>query len=372
VQARDAAGNVSSLVYDGITLEVPVPTYAWKGYYTTGATRVYYNPVTDPPGGSSTTVYYIYSTTDPAANPNNGDPVTYRGGTTSTVYAYVAVPAGQLHYLFVRAYDADTGGWGPYSAASVLGFSGNVTVIYDDDEGADITRANALKALLEDSQNITSDSYVFGTMPSWTVTLLPEDLVSNTYDTGGQNMIYGDPVILTPGTSFTTASSYDGKVRNIAAAGRGVLAMSYAGAYFLERVDANWVTWAFAGQRPDSIHYGHTMGLTSVQSAKTRPSSVSENIWFTPLYYSILYNSYRESSIGANLFTSNVGRLGVYISSGANPAGGFIYAGDQNYASHFPAVRQGRFLTFGFAEVPNILRTGEVFFINLVSRMAAF
>lgn len=369
VGLRDAAGNTAS-ASDSIVLEVPVPTYATKGTYSGGYSYVYYAPVTDPAGGSYTTRYYVYSTTDPGADPNAGDPVTYRNYTTSTASCYAPIPKGELQYFFVRAYDNDTGGYGPYSAAPVLGFSSNVTVIYDDGESADALRAEAIRAILEDDQGITGLANIYGSMPAWTVTLLPEDLIATTYSDGAR--IYGDPIIITHGASFTTASTYDGRVRNIAASSKGTVAMGNGGAYFIYRVDQNWSAWALSGTQPSDIDAGNQMGLNAIRTAKTVASSTSEDIWYTPLYYSVLYNSYRESSVAVNIFTADTGRRGVYISSGANPTGGYIYAGDAYSGSYFPVVRQGEYCYFGYYDVPTVAATGQVFLINLVAKMASF
>ncbi|MCK5644272.1 MAG: hypothetical protein KAJ19_25965, partial [Gammaproteobacteria bacterium] len=368
----DAAGNYVQ-IYDSITLQVPVAQYAWKGYYTSGASRIYYTPVTEDAGGNITR-YYTYSTTNPNAAPNTNPAdaaaLTYEGYTTSTIYDYFTIPVGEIRYIFTRAYNVDTGGYGPYSATSVLAFGSNVTVVYDDDDSADIARANEIKALLEDDQNIVGHSSIYGTMPVWTVTLLPEDFISNTY--GEANKIYGDPVILTPSVYFTTASTYDGKVRNIASMGRGIVAMGSSGGYFLYRVQYNWGVWGLTGTSPSYIDSGNQMTLTTAKTAKTRPASSSESIWYTPLYYSVLYPTYAEGSMGLNMFTTDEGRRGVSSSGAVPPPDGSIYAGDYSSTAHWPVVRQGRFLSFGYYDVPDVQVTGEVFFINLIARMDNF
>jgi hypothetical protein len=384
VQVKDAAGNISGSVYDSIYLQVPVPTYAWKGYYSTGASRVYYSPVTEPSGASST-YYYVYWSTNSGANPNTTpSSVTLAGstGTSSTSYDYInGIPKGELVYFWVRAYNPDSGNWGPYSASRVMGFSSNVTVVYDDDDSADIAKAEKIKSILED-ESIEALSYVDGNMPTWTVTLLPEDLIPNTYSTA--NQIYGDPTIITPGSYFTTSSSYDGRVRNIASTGRGVIGMYTSGGYFLYRVQAMWSSWGLSGTSPADIDSGNQMGLTSNLSAVTRPYNISEDIWHYPVNHTYFYDNYRSSYQSTEIFNASVARRGVYRFGGTNPTDGAIYAGDPNYASHFPVVRQGRFLMMAFYDVPDSLRNlsilfnpirvfpaeaGKIFFINLVARM---
>lgn len=373
VRLRDAAGNETGLydMYDSITFEVAEPIYARKGYYTSGSTRVYFEPVTEPDGANPTR-YYTYYSTDSGADPNSDpDSVNSLGYTTSTLYDYVSgIPKGQKLYFWVRAYNSDTGGYGPYSSTNVLGYSANATIIHNTD-GTDISRAEDLRALLEDDADITSSSSIYGTMPDWTVMKLSVNDISSTYNTEypEANRIYGDPLILTPGASYYLKSN-DGKIRNLASTSKGMIAMGYYGASVIYRIDYNWDSWGLSGTRPEDIT--GQMTLDSAKSAKTRPSSSSEDIWYTPLYYNVLYNTYRESSIAANIFTTDQGRRGTHISGGSNPAGGAIYAGDIDSTAHFPVVRQGDFCVFSYYEVPNVDVTGEVFFINLVARMDDF
>lgn len=374
VQFKDGAGNTSSSYYDSIYLQAAQPNYAYKGYYSSGAVNVYFNPVSEP-AGSNSNRYYIYSSTEPDLVPNeDSSGLEYEGSTSSTSYATVYIPKGELRYFWVRAYNVDTGGYGPYSTANVLGFSSNITIIYDDDDSADIARAQTIKAIAEDttySGGIANFSTVVGTVPSWTVTMLPEDLVSNVYSTN--DIIYGDPIITTPGTYFTTSTSYDGRVRNIAASNKGIISMGSSGANFLYRVDQMWSTWGLFGTQPSAIDSGNHMILTATKTAMTRPYTTSENIWNTPLYHTALYPSQQNNSYEVGVFSAATGRRGVYISTQSNPSDGAIYAGDINFASHFPVVRQGRFCYWGFYEPPSSSYVyGNVFFVNLLARMDNF
>ncbi len=378
VRFRDEAGNVSGFTADSIYLQVAEPTYAWKGFYAFGATRVYYNPVTEPTG-SNTTRYYTYYSTNKNADPNNGDPVTYLGNTTSTEYDYVSgLPQGELLYFWTRAYNADSGGFGPYSSTNVMGFGSRVTVIYDDDDPTDVQRALDIKAWVEDAGNIEGLFYVLGSWSGYSVTLLPEDDIPNSY--AEANKIYGDPIITTPSTFFTTSTSYDGRVRNIASTLRPTINMGLSGGYFLYRVDQMWSSWGLTGTRPSAIDSGNMAGLGSRATANTRPASTSSSIWYSPLAHSQL-DSNQSGIFETTIFTSNVYRRGVYIPGGVNPTDGQIYAGDPNYSSHFPVVRQGRYLNYGFYELPYAFgptfltlpaRMGRTFFINLVYRMSLY
>ena len=383
VRVYDEAGNYTTFS-DSVYMQIPSPTYARKGQYSGGYTYVHYNPVTDQGSGSYTTRYYVYSTTDPAADPNNGDPVTYEYNTTSTSSCYAAIPKGELRYFFVRAYDSDTGGWGPYSLSSVLGFSSNVTIIYDEGESKDELIAQYLKELLEDtyySGGILSQANMGGSMPTYSVTLLPEDLVNNTSYNSEVYKIYGDPVIVTPGTTFTYADdSYDYRIRNIVSNGKGLIAMGYNGAELLDRVEDNWSAWGLSGTAPTQIGRGESAGLGSNKAAKTRSGSSSEDIWYSPMYNSYLKDNFYNSNVNlSNIFNTTTGdvyRYGVYLGESPSVTDGMAYAGDYNYTSYWPVVRQGRFLQFGYYDAPGrgftgatTYQYGQVFFINLVARM---
>jgi len=382
VQLMDGAGNTTSFYTDSIYLQIPSPTYAIKGAYTAGNTYVYYNSVTED-AGSSTTQYEIAYSASSTADPNNGSPVTSLGSTTSTTYKYVTgLPKGQLLYFFVRASNPDTGGVGPYSLTSVLGFSSNVTVVYDQGDSADEALAAKIKAVLEDTilsgRSIVDGSTIKGTMPTYTVTLLPEDLISNT-EYATETKIYGDPVIVTHGMTLADrATTYDYRIRNIVSHGHGVIAIG-SGNIAIDRVNANWASWALGGTQPADIGYLKTATLTSSQSAKFRPASTSESIWWSPIYNNYIYtNMGTETTVTANVFSASTGRYGVSLPSGA-PTGGYIYAGDASTSTYYPVVRQGEFLTYGFFDVTRTMtgtattyEYGLPFFVNLVSRMASF
>jgi hypothetical protein len=403
VRFRDPAGNVSDWYSDYIYLQRPSPSYTLMGAYSGGRTYVYFNGVSEP-SGSSTTYYYTYFTTNPDFDPNadtdgNGEPDGLdalaagdgrlsRAGSTptsSTSYDYVSgIPEGRLVYFWMRAYNDDSGGWGPFSTASVVGFSSNVTVIYNSGEPADVDRADAIKALLEDKTLASSRDYVFGTMPDMSVTLLPESMISNSYATS--NRVYGDPIIVTSDATVQSRSdsSLDGRIRNIVSSLRPVIAMGNNGGHFLYRVQYNFSAWKLTGQSPVDIDSGNTMGISGKTTATTRPAFSSDSVWYEPLSHRDL-DSDMSSIFTTALFTSSVYRRGVYISSGSNPTGGAIYAGDPDWSSHFPVVRQGRYMLFGFTEVPDTLSPftflyryalpgtmGKLFFVNLVDRMSDF
>ena len=82
---------------------------------------------------------------------------------------------------------------------------------------------------------------------------------------------------------------------------------------------------------------------------------------------------YKEKPYNGVGFLSAVDRLGAYIPE-QKVEDGFIYAADVNYPSHFPVVRQGRFLLYGYHELfdEEKNRYAQGFFINLIARMDDF
>ena len=400
VRFKDQAGNVSadpSYVSDSIYLQIPEPTYAIKGnYYNNsyydGYTYVYYNPVTEP-AGANTTKYYTYSASVPNADPNVDPNVletqTYDYNTTSTSYARSYIPHGELRYIFVRAYNLDSGGWGPYSLVSVLGFTSHVTIIYDDDDSTDITRAEYIKDVIEDtlySGGINSLPNIAGTLTPRTVTLMPEDLVDN-IEVNSENYIYGDPSIITTGTYFPYYStSYDTRIRNIAGPGKGVIGLGYNGYNVIDRIDKNWDVWGFYGTKPNEL--GRTESSFTVIGdfenpttyLQKRAASISEEMWHTPMSNLYMDNKWYETTISlSNIFGAPTIRYGVEVIDGSIEDGA-IYAGDSTDATHYPIVRQGRFLVIGSYEIPNPYSTSSTygynyahpFFLNLIERMSQF
>ncbi|MBU0926387.1 MAG: Ig-like domain-containing protein [Spirochaetes bacterium] len=402
---KDLAGNLTSAaadpsgggwIYDSIYMQVPTMGYVDKGVSGAGTLNVYYYEVTDP-AGDYVNRYYIYSTADPDFVPTTSTTgMTYHGYADQTASSFknVYVTPGELRYFWVRAYNADSGGYGYFSPGGTsdedlikrVGFSSNVTVVYDDAEPKDVLIAGYIKALLEDSYwsgGILSQANMAGTMPSYSVTLLPERLVSNA-SYGSFYKIYGDPIIVTPGATFSrTLSTYDVRARNIASGGNGLIAMGANGITILDRIEDNWSAWGLTGTAPTQIGGGESAGLAASMSAKTRAASVSESIWHSPMQNTYLTANFYSSSINlSNIFnstTGNVSRNGVYL--GANPvvSDGVVYAAEESNGNYYPVVRQGRFLQFGYEDVPGrgfasatTYQYGQVFFINLVARMDDF
>jgi len=341
-------------VQDSIFYGSPVIKYASKGQYTTGAIYTNYESFED--SGDSANTYHIYYATSPTG-------YKYEKGTTThdSQYYNSTYTKGTLYYFFVRVYNPDIG----YSNFSEYtpGFSSNVTIVYNDGDSTDSSTASTIKNVL--LTNLPSYSTITGTMPTWTVTILPQSLVESSYGTG-ENIIYGDPVIVTPQSNLYTDS---GKVRNIGSGGRGVIAMSfYGGLKFLETVDNNWGTWGFTGQRPDEISYGNPYNYVTNKTFMYTWRS-GNSVWTSPLTSTLISTATNEdlTQIGA----TGLNERGLHRPGRDNPTGGYLYGRSQNYTDRFPVVRQGRFLYYGYDGMWN-RTSGYVYFANLVARMDNF
>ncbi len=391
VEYKDYAGNVVSSA-DSIFYGTPVVQYATKGEYTGGTIHLYYDSYASETGSSNT--YYIYYAT------SAGGSKIFKGSTTfPTEYTMTGMGQGVLYYVFVRVYNPDVGDYTNYSAYAV-GFSSDITVIYDDADTTDTALANSIKTLLEDSDFPAGyPSYISGTMPVWKVTLMPENLISNSwYESDDRYIIYGDPVIITP--SATLAYSYPTRARNIlhrsynlnsslpsTTYGKsGIVAMGYGGALFLYRANLSWAGWGYAttglnfySQYPVDIGYANG-GAISETGVLMYQWTTTSNVWSYPLTSTVFVGgttpthdtqvqiSYTNLADPTDPYTK---RYSVYRSTDTNPVYGYLL-GKDSYSSnphYFPVVQQGRFMQFGFPTLTDRPYTGKVYFINLIARM---
>lgn len=375
VSVKDAAGNVSGWTSDTITLEVPAPLYAMKGIYSGGYTYVYGSTVQAPSG---TNTYYIYSTTNSAANPNV-DPsgLTQVGSASGSTYtypnefqAYATSPAGELRYFFVRAYNAATGGYGPYSAASASGWSSHVTIIYDATDSTDTALAQALKTRIETDLPSSYPTSITGTQPVKKAILIPETMVATSFVAGTtpeayyRHVIYGDPTIVTPSTSVYANAN---QTRNLVSGTRGVFGMGYGGTKLIDTVNSYWTTWGLSGTQPANIGYLNSATFTA-STLNAYMWNTSNTVWTSPLTSTSL-----PGTDGSTQFTYATmpltTRYDVYRLNGAAMTGGWLYARETDNANYFPVAHQGRFLHWGYTVLPDRPYTGITFFVNLIARM---
>lgn len=350
VRFQDAAGNVSPAASDAIVYGAPTMGSASLNSAPIGTVTASWSATT---ADSGTNYYRLYRRDYPS-----GYLYTYLGQTTATSLN-VPVPEGSLYYFHVAIDNAAAGGMGVYSSTSSIGFSSDISVVYPE---ADSALAGSLKVMLTNSDGwvATAAPSVSGTMPNWTVTLVPESLVSSTYSAA--NVLYGDPVIITPNSTLHGTAA---KVRNVTAHGRGVVAMGYAGAYLLDVVENNFASWGYADQIPDQIGHLKSAYLAASYYAFTWSSAY----WSTPLSSTSIPGTPPAS---VQLAYSNVARVGVYRSDDSI-TGGNLYCRDNASNPHyFPVARQGRFMQFGFQELLARPFTGKVFTVNMVNRMSLF
>lgn len=351
VRFQDAAGNISSAASDSIVYGAPNVASASLNGTAKGTVTVSWSASS---ADSGTNYYYVYRRDYPS-----GSTYAYLANTTASSLN-VSVPQGSLYFFHVAIYNSTAGGVGPYSSTCPVGYTSDIAIIY----GADEAQAAALKATLANSNSWISGAgagVITGSMPTWTVTLVPESVVSSTY--ASANVLYGYPVIVTDGTSLY---SYAGKVRNVTAHGKGVVAMGAAGARLLDVVSTNFASWGYSGTSPSEIGWGPSAVESASVFAYTWTGGNS--VWSSPLACPPHIPASDVTSV--QLAYTSVSRVCAYRASNTNPANGWLY-GRGNYDHYFPVARQDRFLQYGFYSPPLDRFTGKVYTVNLVHRMGA-
>lgn len=395
VEYRDLAGNITTTtIRDWIFFGAPALTHATKGFHATGAIDVYGSTYGNDDAAVSTNIYYLYYA------PSAGGTKTLHSTSSSPTFNLTGMTEGVLYYFFVRISNSQIG-FSDYSPYQV-GFSSDVTIIYN--ASTESTLATTMKVLLEGNHGIAypGASFVTGTWPVYTVTLLPETEVSSLwYTTSDRSIIYGDPVITTPGTSLWSNST---KVRNVIHrsantlndAGTpltgnysgGLIAMGESGARLLDTTRS--LMSGYTDDAPANIGYYYSMNLTTGSAfayqwttAEPIPNFFNKftGLWTyvyrTPWSYPLTSTSFAGGTspthnASTQLSYASLTRNSVYLSGGANPPNGWIYTRDYDSSSHFPVVRQGRFLQYGFSSLTDRPYTGMIFFVNLVARMKQF
>ncbi len=352
-------------VSDSIFYGTPTIKYANKGQYSSGAIYVNYEDFEDT--GDSTNRFYIYYSTSPGGTKYE------KGNTENNSQYYSSTWAkGTLYYLTIRVYNPDIG-WSNYSSEDI-GFSSNITVLYDSADSTDTSTANYIKTVLQKDLPALYPTSIAGTHPTWTVTLVPEDLVSSVYDGSGYNLIYGDPIIITPsaGDLYQNAN----KSRNIVASNHGVVAMGYYGGLkFLETVSNNWTAWGYPAststftlQRPNEISYGNSYtyvaGMSFMYTWRW-----SNNVWTYPLNSTSIPTSSYEDQTQIGYASAPMNERGLYRSGRNNPTNGYLLGRSLNYTDRFPVVQQGRFLYYGYDGLWTRPYTGWAYWVNLIARM---
>jgi len=349
----DYAGNTAS-PNDGIIYGIPT-SVASLNTGPLGNVTVSWDTIT---GDAGTTYVRIYRRDYPTPGI-----YTYLGQTTiASSSANVAVTQGQIYYFATAIYNSVAGDLGAYSADS-LGFTSNVTIIYNSGDSPDTTLATNLKTWLTTNLPAQYPTSIFGSMPSWTVTLFPESLVSSTYSTA--NIVGGDPVIVTHQTSIWSNAT---KTRNVIAHGHGVIGQGWGGAKLLDTVETNYPSWGYLDQAPVNIGWGES-AVDSTGTYWGYTWILGDPVWTSPLTCSSIPSATNNS---VQLGYENLPWTGVYIAGGSHSYSDcIIYCKYDNAttSNYFPIVRQGRFLQLGYVVLPTRPYTGRVLLINLVARM---
>jgi hypothetical protein len=361
----DLAGNTTTIARDYIIYGTPTVTAASLGSAAVGAVTVNLAAGTEDAG---TDYYYIYRRDYP-----NGEILTYLAN--GTAYAVtVPVTEGSFYYFHAAIYNSNCG-TGSTSSTYALGYTANVAIIYDSADTTDTAIANEMLSILTTDlpNHATYGSSIDGTMPSWSVILIPQSMVSSTYSAA--NILYGDPLIITPRADIFSNAN---QVRNVTAHGRGVIAMGTGGTRALDTVNSNFSAWGYGGQQPSSLGYsGAYVGSASIHGYTWTSGNT---VWYSPLTSTgFLDVSPADGYPDHNAYTQlaypgrEMQRIIRYKSDDLNDGtvDYFLYARD-NYTHYFTVVRQGRFLHYGYEHVPNRPFTGWVQLVNLVSRMATF
>jgi hypothetical protein len=270
------------------------------------------------------------------------------------------VPQGQLYYFHVTIYNA-AAGEGSYSSTCPAGYTSNVAVIYNTNS----TLANQIKTILTTNWQSTYTA-VTGTLPTWSVTVIPQSFIPTTY-TAGVTVLNGDPIIVTPDTSI-----YSNPVltHNVTGGGKGIIGMGGGGTRMIDTVSDYFVSWSYGGTRPVEIGWGAS-AVNSTPSIWAYTLSLNnESVWSSPLTCPSAITGFpAHVQMAYTAATSVV----VYKSAwNVNPANGYLYAQMDGSTTYFPVARQDRFLQWGFEGLMDRPFTGWVLFVNLVNRMSLF
>jgi hypothetical protein len=353
---RDVVGNTAAVTYDVIIYGAPTVNYASKGTTSAGYVAVdFVEPLAE---GGEANRYYIYRRDYPS-----GEAYTPLGYVTASGQNITA-PAAQFYYFHVRIYNREAGGYGDYSSTYDLGYTANVAIVYDSADTADTQTANDLKTILTTNIPSSYGPTVTGTMPSWSVILIPQSMISTTYSAA--NVFGGRPLIATPGSDLYGNAN---QTRNVTAHGKGVFAMGYGGTRLLDTVETYWGTWGYSGTAPADIGLGESGASPASLWMYTQTSGNS--VWNSPLTStSIPGGSTPTDNARVQISYSSIGAYSAYLPSGIAGDGWLYGREDTASGPYYPVVRQGRFLQYGFYAETDRPYTGWVFITNLVYRMS--
>ena len=341
---------------DSIFYGTPVMRNSYKGYTSNGYMRTYYEEY--PSDTGSTNYYYVYYATSPTGTK------TTAGSTTNSSYFSDYYTEGTLYYLFVRVYNADIG-YSNYSTYSI-GYSSDMAIIYDDDDGDDSSLASLLRSRIttdwptSNPTNVHMNGY---TWSQYSVTLVPEDEIPTSFSSYGndeydETVVYGNPVIITPSAANMYANT--NRAKNVAFSGKGIMAMHYYGWRFFQTLVNNWGSLGVPGVSPTNLDYAYSRGETQYANIKPYYSQY-DYIWHRYMYYSPLWDSYKYTDdYDALMFTNDpeqtyglANRWSIYNSNESGYDGStYFWADDPDYSNYYTIARQDRFVYWAYDKVP--------------------
>jgi hypothetical protein len=235
-----------------------------------------------------------------------------------------------------------------------------VAIVYNDADTIDSALAARIEKLLAGDLTAGSKT-VTGVMPKFAVKTVAESSLPQVFT---KSFSLPGVIILTPAT---TLYAEEGKTRDIAGQGRGIVAMGTGGALFIDAVLRHWDAWAMTFQAPDALGWRESELGALADSVETLATDSS--VWSTPLASTAIPQASRSPVRVAN---APMLKLDLYWPNPWQPLDGELIAGDVGDLAHYPIVRQGRFLQFGFFGLTDARDTGEVLFVNLVSLMGNY
>jgi hypothetical protein len=354
----DKAGNTAASVSDSIIAGAPTLAINMNYHAQASVGNVFASwSVAAPDVGTDT---YLLSW----RHNNPQDAWTQWTSTTSptTTLLFGSVTETILDFA-VQISNPSAGGTSPLYSNVRPGFTSSIAIVYNDDDPADTTLATTLKSLLKNNPNWTTPNSIVGTMPSWTVTLVPQRFVSTTYAAG--NRIWGYPLIVTPGITGYKDANW---VHNLTGSGKGMIAMGEGGALMLDTISANWTKWFKVGQPPNEIGWKASLGrpLEGDKYTTTKAKTTGNTIWTLPLQ---VYKATDGAKVPMTVATSLL-IVSVSRPEDTAPTGGYLYAANLTTAHRYDVVRQDRFIQFGFDGLFDRQNTGYPFFVNLANSVS--
>ncbi|HVM66400.1 MAG TPA: Ig-like domain-containing protein, partial [Acidimicrobiales bacterium] len=368
VQYRDKAGNTDGITHsDAIIAGAPSLTILMNDHANGATPGNIYASWTSPaaPDAGTDTYYLSWRNNDPQGP-------WYQWTSTTDAFLLFACGTEVICDFAVQLGNTAAGGISATMSNVRSGFTSNITIVYNDRDATDTALASTLKTVLKNSNGWVAANAVVGSMPTWSVTLVPQGFVSTTYASG--NRVWGYPLIVTPGVTSWESASW---VKNLTVTGKGMILMGEGGARVLDTINANYYSasgrgwYKSASGQPADIGWAKSALCASnnYTYAQVPTSGIGMAIWSSPLSYFTI-NDGTLCWITATSPAHPLQKAAVNRSTGVAPTGGDLYAKDYASAGYYDVVRQYRFVQYGFYGLADRPTLGLPFFVNLVHVMS--